>query len=53
MPKQIRNRDAGQTAPSEKTKRTEFRAEDMSAKGRKQHAHNAPVRRAASKGRGK
>jgi len=53
MPKQLRNRDAGKTAPSERTKRTEFRAEDMSAKGRKQHAHNAPVRRAASKGRGK
>ena len=53
MPKQIRNRASGQTAPSERTKRTEFRPEDMSAKGRKQHAHNAPVRRAASKGRGK
>jgi len=53
MPKQIRNREAGRTAPSERTKRTDFRAEDMSAKGRKQHAHNAPVRRAASKGRGK
>jgi hypothetical protein len=53
MPKQVRNRDTRQTAPNEKTKRTEFRAEDLSAKGRKQHAHNAPVRRAASKGRGK
>jgi hypothetical protein len=53
MPKQIRNRDSGQTPPSEKTKRPEFRAEDLSAKSRKQHAHNAPVRRAASKGRGK
>jgi len=53
MPKQIRRREAGQTAPGELTKRTEFRAEDMSAKDRKQHAHNAPVRRAASKGRGK
>ena len=55
MPKQIRNRDAGKTG--EKTKpmeyRAELRAENMSAKGRKQHAHNAPVRRAASKGRGK
>jgi hypothetical protein len=57
MPKQIRSRDAGQTAPGERTKpmeyRAELRAENMSAKGRKQHAHNAPVRRAASKVRGK
>ncbi|HEY8835875.1 MAG TPA: hypothetical protein VIM09_09855 [Chthoniobacterales bacterium] len=57
MPKQTRSRDAGQTAPGEKTKpmeyRAELRAENMSAKGRKQHAHNAPVRRAASKVRGK
>jgi hypothetical protein len=57
MPKQIRNRDTGETTPGEKTKpmeyRAELRAENMSAKGRKQHAHNAPVRRAASKGRGK
>jgi len=57
MPKQTRSRDAGQTAPGEKTKPTEYRAElraeNMSAKGRKQHAHNAPVRRAASKVRGK
>ncbi len=53
MPKQIRTRDAGQTAPNGKTNRAQLRADDMSAKGRKQHAHNAPVRRAASKGRGK
>jgi hypothetical protein len=52
MPKQPRKHDLGGNPWSGKPKRDTSRLEDVSAKQRKQHAHKAPVRRAASKVRG-
>ena len=52
MPKQTRKHDFGGNPWTGKPKREPSRLEDTSAKQRKQHAHKAPVRRAASKFRG-
>jgi hypothetical protein len=52
MPKQTRKHDFSGSPWSGKPKRDRSRLEDTSAKQRKQHAHKAPVRRAASKFRG-
>ena len=52
MPKQTRKHDFGGRPSIGKPKRDTSRLEDASAKQRKQHAHKAPVRRAASKFRG-
>jgi hypothetical protein len=52
MPKQPRKHDFGGNPWSGKPNRDTSRLEDVSAKQRKQHAHKAPVRRAASKVRG-
>jgi hypothetical protein len=52
MPKQPRKHDFGGSPWSGKPKQNTSRPEDSSAKQRKQHAHKAPVRRAASKFRG-
>jgi len=52
MPKQPRKHDFGGNPWSGKPKRDTSRLEDASTKQRKQHAHKAPVRRAASKFRG-
>jgi len=52
MPKQTRKHDFGGDPWTGKPKRDTSRPEDASAKQRKQHAHKAPVRRAASKFRG-
>ncbi len=49
MAKQTRKHDFGCRPSVGKPKRDTPRLEDVSAKQRKQHAHNAPVRRAASK----
>ena len=47
-----RKHDFGGSPRTGKPKRDTSRLEDASAKQRKQHAHKAPVRRAASKFRG-
>jgi hypothetical protein len=52
MPKQRRKHDFGGNPWSGKPKHDTSRLEDVSMKQRKQHAHKAPVRRAASKFRG-
>jgi hypothetical protein len=52
MSKQTRKHDFGGGPWTGKPKRDTSRLEDASAKQRKQHAHKAPVRRAASKFRG-
>ena len=52
MPKQTRKHSFGGNPWTGKPKRDPSRLEDTSAKQRKQHAHKAPVRRAASKFRG-
>ena len=52
MPKQRRKHDFGGSPWTGKPKRDTSRLEDASTKQRKQHAHKAPVRRAASKFRG-
>jgi hypothetical protein len=52
MPKQPRKHDFGGDPRSGRPKRDTSQLEDVSAKQRKQHAHKAPVRRAASKFRG-
>jgi len=49
MPKQTRKHDFGGGPSIGKPKRDTSRPEDASGKQRKQHAHKAPVRRAASK----
>jgi hypothetical protein len=49
MPKQTRKHDSGGRPSIGKPNRDKSRLEDASAKQRKQHAHKAPVRRAASK----
>jgi hypothetical protein len=49
MPKPTRKRDSGGIPSIGKPKPDKSRLEDPSAKQRKQLAHNAPVRRAASK----
>ena len=49
MPKYTRKHDFGGRPSVGKLKRDTSRLEDVSAKQRKQHAHKAPVRRAASK----
>ena len=51
MPKQTRKQNSGDRSSIVKPKRDKSRPVDVSAKERKQHAHNAPVRRAASKAR--
>ncbi len=53
MPKQSRKPAFDGSVWSGKPKRDTSRQEDASAKQRKQHAHKAPVRRAASKFRGR
>jgi hypothetical protein len=52
MSKQTRKHDFGGKPSIGKPRRDTSRLEDISAKQRKQHAHKAPVRRAASKFRG-
>jgi hypothetical protein len=52
MPKQNRKQSFGGGFWTGKPKRDASRPEDSSAKQRRQHAHKAPVRRAASKLRG-
>ena len=52
MPKQPRKHDFGGNPWSGEPKRDTSQLEDVSTKQRKQHAHKAPVRRAASKFRG-
>ncbi|PYJ24599.1 MAG: hypothetical protein DME91_08310 [Verrucomicrobia bacterium] len=49
MAKQTRKHDFGGRPSVGKPKRNTSRLEDASAKQRKQHAHKAPIRRAASK----
>src|SRR5664279_758153 len=49
MPKQARKQDYGGRPSSRKRNPPGSQPEEVSAKQRKQHAHNAPVRRAASK----
>jgi hypothetical protein len=52
MSKQPTQPNSKSNRGSGKLKRGPLGVKDASAKQRKQHAHNAPIRRAASKARG-